>query len=79
MNEKLVYVCVTEEQPRAWLLTTEGHDVAAVFVNKLPGDSLLHYLLHLRRQKRFSIHFRRERESRTRVGPRGLGIKMAVL
>lgn len=30
-----------------WLLTTEGHNMAAVFVDKFPGDSFLHNLLHL--------------------------------
>lgn len=29
------------------ILTTKGHDVAAVFVHKFPGDSFLHNLLHL--------------------------------
>lgn len=30
-----------------WLLTTKGHDMAAVFVNKFPGYCFLHNLLHL--------------------------------
>lgn len=30
-----------------WLLTTKGHNMAAVFMNKFPGDSFLHNLLHL--------------------------------
>lgn len=30
-----------------WLLTTKGHNMAAVFMNKFPGDGFLHNLLHL--------------------------------
>lgn len=30
-----------------WLLTTKGHNMAAVFVHKFPGDGFLHNLLHL--------------------------------
>lgn len=34
-------------RPRGHRLTTEGDDVAAVFVDKFPRDGLLHDLLHL--------------------------------
>lgn len=84
LNEKRWIICVTELKPRVCLLTTKRHDVAAVFVNKLPGDRFLHNLLHLWSDMAdaFKHSFQereRERESIAQEEAQGLGIKWLFL